>query len=96
MLPLPEEEDEQISEAAVEQYPMSAANLEAKLFGVDIAHSENQERHKRMRQEQCSDDQTSISQPPPSSRIQPENFARSYDTSKLGIVWSRDTWHDTF
>ncbi|XP_004301983.1 PREDICTED: mRNA-capping enzyme-like [Fragaria vesca subsp. vesca] len=87
MLPLPEEEDEQISEAAVEQYPMSAAKLEAKLFGVDIAHSENQERHKRTRQEQCSDDQTSISQPPPSSQIQPENFARSYDTSKLPPGW---------
>ncbi|PRQ19266.1 putative mRNA (guanine-N(7)-)-methyltransferase [Rosa chinensis] len=98
LLPLPEEEDEKTLQGPAEQFSTAAPNLEQMLFGVDIAHSDNQERHKRMRLEQCSDDhrsvlmqmQTSISQPPPSydsSRVQPKHFVSSYDTSKLPSGW---------
>ncbi|XP_050378086.1 uncharacterized protein LOC126795288 [Argentina anserina] len=93
MLPVPEEEDKQTLESDQEQISTMSPNLERTPFGVDIARNENQERHKRMRLEQCADRselvqmQTSISQPPPAPRTRPENYARSHDISKLPSGW---------
>lgn len=80
-VPLPEEDE--ILEGCIEQYCTTAPNLErietpaSMLVNVDIAHRENEERRKRLRQEQCSDDH----------RVPMQMITESYDTSKLPAGW---------